>query len=275
MDAIYDKVYNGYMELCRTTQKESSFIQEESSLCAFLNFVKGHGYEEINESVVVGFIKHCKILGNRPNTIKRKVGVVRRYLEYLGAHSNIDVQNMLQVCKKVKGEMRIQPQVTMKQIEILIENARGIQYKALIAIQAYMGLRVSEVLKLNKSDFDKDKTHCIIRSPKNGNERRVVVSGSMLHDILDSLFSKTQGNALFSNVKENTYKVYLGRLSDRMGFHATTHALRRCYATYSQEKHIPLPALQHQLGHSSLAVTSRYVSMTPAMEEELESLFKK
>ena len=264
---------NDYLELCKATQKESSYINELSALNTFFDYVSTCMFKNITENTIIGYISYCKTNGNRANTIKHKIGAVKRYLEYAGVHGNIDVSTMVNVCKKVKGERRIQPQVNMEQVNMLIEKARGIQYKALISIQAYMGLRCSEALKLRKSDFINDMTKCIIRSPKNGNDRMVIVAGTKLHETLKRLFNQTKGDELFPNVKENTYKVYIGRLGDRLGFHATTHSLRRCYATYSQEKHVPLPALQHQLGHSSLEVTARYVGMTPRMEDDLNHMF--
>ena len=118
-------------------------------------------------------------------------------------------------------------------------------YKLIITLQLSTGSRVSEVLKLCKSDlkFKDDKGIALIKvlkkRVKNGSKKVVYRAGAIHHSVIPLLqeyINSIEGDELFTLARESVWRKY------KTMFGITPHALRHSWITYLFEvKHWDLP----------------------------------
>jgi site-specific recombinase XerD len=147
----------------------------------------------------------------------------------------------------------------------------GIRNRALITVMYRAGLRLSEALALKPKDINPDAGTITVLHGK-GDKRRVVGldPGSMaiLLRWVDKrhqygltgrspLFSTLQGRPLHPSY----VRTLLHRLGDKTGIDKRVHphALRHSMAYDLMWEGVPVPIIQRQLGHTSLATTQRYL----------------
>ena len=160
--------------------------------------------------------------------------------------------------------------------------ATGIRNRALLVVLWRAGLRVGEALALRPSDLDPAAGQVRVRRGKGGKPRSVGMDPEAFAVVdawlerrralgLDGhapLFCTLQGQGLDAGYG----RAMLKRLARRAGVRRRVHlhGLRHTHAVELVREGAALPQVQAQLGHSSLAVTSRYLAhVTP---EDLAAL---
>jgi site-specific recombinase XerD len=147
----------------------------------------------------------------------------------------------------------------------------GVRNRALITVLYRAGLRLSEALALKPKDIDPDAGTITVLHGK-GDKRRVVGldPGSMAillrwvdrrrqHGLSgrSRLFCTLQGQPLHSSY----VRTLLHRLGVKAGIEKRVHphGLRHSMAYDLMWEGVPVPLIQQQLGHTSLATTQRYL----------------
>jgi site-specific recombinase XerD len=147
----------------------------------------------------------------------------------------------------------------------------GIRNRALIVVMYRAGLRLSEALALKPKDIDPEAGTITVLHGK-GDKRRVVGldPGSMaiLLRWVDKrhqygltgrspLFCTLQGRPLHSSY----VRTLLHRLGAKAGIEKRVHphGLRHSMSHDLMMEGVPVPIIQQQLGHTSLATTQRYL----------------
>lgn len=147
----------------------------------------------------------------------------------------------------------------------------GIRNRALLVILYRGGLRLSEALDLTPKDIDTDTGTITVLRGKGGKRRVVGLDpGAMavLERWLDvrrrrglngrqPLFCTLQGGRMSGQ----QVRAMMPRLAARAGIEKRTnpHTLRHTHAAELSRERLPVALVQQQLGHSSLATTSRYL----------------
>ncbi len=154
----------------------------------------------------------------------------------------------------------------------------GIRNRALIGIAWRTGLRLGEVLALAIKDVDLDSGTVVVQHGKN-DKRRVVGldagSAALLARWLEvrkkrgingraPVFCTLQGD----RIDQSYVRHLLPRLARRAGIDKRVHAhgLRHAFAVELEREGAPLSAIRDLLGHSSAAVTDRYLRRVGAGE---------
>ena len=147
----------------------------------------------------------------------------------------------------------------------------GIRNKALIVVLWRAGLRISEALALKPADLDADRGTINVRHGK-GDKSRVVGLDPQAWDVLQRwldvrakhklngrrrVFCTLSGDPLQASYVRNMLK----RLAAKAGVdkRCNPHSLRHTHAVELREEHVDVGIISKQLGHSSIAITSRYL----------------
>lgn len=158
-------------------------------------------------------------------------------------------------------------------------SSSGIRMRALIAVLFGAGLRIQEALSLLPRDVNTTQCTVHVRNPKGGprRTRRVKIDPqACTHIDLWLLQRRTLGltgnQPIFATYSKNSKKfgramyatqvrAALRRLAERAGIEKAVrpHGLRHSHAFQLAENGVPMHHIKHQLGHSNLAVTSRYI----------------
>lgn len=148
----------------------------------------------------------------------------------------------------------------------------GIRNRALLTLLYRSGLRVSEVLSLRPSDIDMAKHSIRLRDTKSG---RAQTRG--FHPSADDALARwldtrkaagigNHGTRLFCTLDGGSlHPQYVRNLLHRLGEHAGIgkrvhpHGLRHSFAFELEQAGTPVTVISKLLGHSSIAVTARYL----------------
>jgi site-specific recombinase XerD len=147
----------------------------------------------------------------------------------------------------------------------------GIRNAAMIAVMYRAGLRCGELIDLMPKDLDQTAGTIKILHGK-GDKSRVVAldpgAWAIVQRWIDRrhergfngrqhFFCTLKGDPLQSAYIRNL----MGRLGRKSGIEKRVHAhgLRHSFAAELAMENVPLPVIQHSLGHSSSATTARYI----------------
>jgi site-specific recombinase XerD len=147
----------------------------------------------------------------------------------------------------------------------------GIRNRALITVMYRAGLRLSEALALKPKDVDPDAGTVVVLHGK-GDRRRVVGldPGSMAIVMrwMDQrpILGLSSRSPVFCTLRGRTLhasyvRTLLHRIGDKTGIDKRVHphGLRHSMAFDLMWEGVPVPLIQAQLGHASLATTQRYL----------------
>lgn len=151
----------------------------------------------------------------------------------------------------------------------------GIRNAALIATLYGTGLRINEALSLVPSDLDLAKGLIRVRHGKGDKYRTCGISPdcqAILERWLErrtamgftgrvAVFCGISSHAWGTRLKDAYFRAAFPRLGRKAGIDKRIHAhgLRHSMATELSKEGQPLSIISAQLGHSSLAVTDRYI----------------
>ena len=148
----------------------------------------------------------------------------------------------------------------------------GLRNRALIATLYRAGIRISEALSLHHKDLDGEAGTIRILYGKGGKARTVAIDpGGILvvQQWVDerACLGLPQSAPLFCTlrggpVSSSYVRHLLPRLARRAGIEKRVHphAFRHTHAAELAREGVPVNVIQAQLGHSSLATTSRYLA---------------
>jgi integrase/recombinase XerD len=155
------------------------------------------------------------------------------------------------------------------------------QKQKTVAMLCYgAGLRVSEAISLTVKDIDSEGGVIHVRRGKGNKERVVALGESLLNQLRKYWVSRRPtGQHLFPG---NGGREHIGRMSFNKALRkavakagidksVTPHTLRHSYATHMIESGVDLRSVQLLLGHSSLQSTSRYIHLTHARMQRIQS----
>ena len=147
----------------------------------------------------------------------------------------------------------------------------GIRNRALITVLYRGGLRLGEVLALRPKDIDGDEGTITVLRGKADRRRVVAIDPEAMAVVMRwldrhralgisgrrTLFCTLQGRPL----QPSYVRTMLARLAGREGIDKRVHphGLRHTMAYELMMEGVPIPIIQKQLGHASLATTERYL----------------
>ena len=160
-----------------------------------------------------------------------------------------------------------------------VENIIGLRDRAILETLFSSGLRVSELIALNRDNFErvKDKFLELNIIGKGNKSRAIYFSKRALNRIKKYLQARKDiDKALFVNYKPGAEKTSSRRLTVRsveniikkynkiagLPVNTTPHTLRHSYATDLLNQGVDLRLVQEFLGHANIATTQIYTHVT-------------
>jgi len=164
-------------------------------------------------------------------------------------------------------------QEEVRAILILILNP---VYRMALTIIYACGLRISEGIRLTRSDIDGKRNLLRVRNGKGGKDRYVHLPDRPL-ELLRAYYKNLGANSGFlfphkdGHIKADTLQVVFRTAVRKSSVSkpATVHTLRHSYATHLLENGENLSTIKELLGHSSIATTDIYTHMTGKVSTRL------
>ena len=167
---------------------------------------------------------------------------------------------------KVKTCKTVKETYTDEALEIMRDSAECVRDLAIIDILASTGMRVGELVKLNKDDIDFQNRECVVLGK--GNKQRKVYFDARtkihLKRYLDSRCDDSE--ALFVSLQKphnrlqiSGVEIRLRELGRKLNLNKVhPHKFRRTLATMAIDKGMPIEQLQQLLGHRRIDTTLQY-----------------
>ena len=177
----------------------------------------------------------------------------------------------------------------LEQIDTSTES--GLRDRAIIELLYSGGLRVSELVGLNRDSINLERREFVVRG-KGSKDRPIFISEACADRVSDYLDARTDSlPALFLNNSRNTqtvdtsgnYRRITARSVERIvekyarlaGItkHVSPHTLRHSFATDLLMNGADLRAVQSMLGHADISTTQIYTHVTDAHLREVHEKF--
>ncbi len=217
---------------------------------------------------------------------------LRGFLNYLSAR---DIASL-------SPEKIVLPKVARKQVtflhydeverllaQISLEDEAGLRDRAIVELLFSSGLRVSELVNLNRDHINTVRREFMVRG-KGQKDRPVFIGQSAAARVTDYLSARTDSlPPLFISYSRNATQTMSGdykRLTARsiqrllnkyarlagITKHVSPHTLRHSYATDLLMNGADLRSVQSMLGHSNISTTQVYTHVT---DEHLREVYEK
>ena len=167
---------------------------------------------------------------------------------------------------KVKTASSIKETYTDEELETMRDNCEEIRDLAMIDMLASTGMRVGEMVLLNREDINFAERECVVFGK--GNKERIVYfdARAKIH-LREYLDSRTDENpALFVSLRGPYERIQIGGIENRLRelgkrleiSKVHPHKFRRTLATMAIDKGMPIEQLQRLLGHQRIDTTLQY-----------------
>jgi len=246
----------------------------------------------LTDPLSVAWIQWCRNAGIPPNTIARRISVLR-YMPTAGVASREDVEAWWRARAHLSPATRhnelanlrsfyrwtrrweyrdddptlrldnpsVDPglprPMTREDLHTVLNSMTNAPDRRAVFLGAYAGLRISEVARLDWADVDLENRELRIMNSKGNKSRRVPISPMLL----DALLPNTGGNVVSGVTAHDTNWLArrIRKAFRRAGINATFHQLRHRYATIAYEATGDILTVSRLLGHANVKTTQIYV----------------
>ena len=174
--------------------------------------------------------------------------------------------------RKIKTDKTIKETFSDEGLELLRDACDEIRDLAMIDLLASTGMRVGELVRLNREDINFYERECIVFG-KGNSERIVYFDARTKIHLINYLDSRQDDNpALFVSLSSPHDRLLIGGVETRLrqlGEKADLnkvhpHKFRRTLATRAIDKGMPIEQVQHLLGHVKIDTTMHYAMVNQA-----------
>lgn len=167
---------------------------------------------------------------------------------------------------KVKVGKTVKETYSDEALEQMRDHCEGIRDLALIDLLASTGMRVGELVKLNRNDIDFENRECIVTG-KGDKQRRVYFDARTKIHLQRYFAERIDDNpalfvsllAPYDRLQISGVEIRLRRLGRELNIPKVhPHKFRRTLATMAIDKGMPIEQVQHLLGHQSLDTALQY-----------------
>ena len=167
---------------------------------------------------------------------------------------------------KVRTDTLVKDVLSDESMEVLRDNCTEIRDIAMIDLLASTGIRVGELVKMNREDIDFQERQCIVFG-KGNKEREVYFNARTKIHLKCYLEQRTDNNpALFVSLSSPHSRLTISGVENRLrqlGKRANIikvhpHKFRRTLATMAIDKGMPIEQVQKLLGHVKIDTTLHY-----------------
>lgn len=239
----------------------------------FQRFTNNKPLEDIRTSDLRRFFLHLKREKEySPRSLHRKICSLKSFYKFLKKEGFV-TQNPTESIESPKIPQSLPKTITIEEALKLLEAPKNLRDKTILYLLYGTGMRVSELVNLNKSNLDLQNKFIKVVRGKGNKDRLIPLPDQIIPILNDYLISRNgteEENALITNRSgkrlttrsiQRIVKKYkaLAEINDKK---LTPHILRHAFATHLLSNAVDIRVIQELLGHSSLSTTQLYTHVT-------------
>lgn len=254
---------NGYLTyLCQTKGLSMQTIKSYSiNLIQLRKWLDSHGIDFLsaNFDTIQSYINHLNEDGKSTSSIKQAASTIRgfyRWAKHQG-QSVDDKIRFVETPKSRKSQQRIYGDIDF--LSVARDNEISPNVRCMIVLMRCLGLRISEVLALHKSDIDKTSQTITIHGK--GSKDRSVYYSESVKCYLNSNIVMSKDRLFDYDDRHARYEIWHALNKHTSNKVSNPHSLRHRFATSLIDNGARLTTVQRLLGHSSIATTEHYLHL--------------
>jgi integrase/recombinase XerD len=244
-------------------------------LCDFLIFLNSKEVDKIRKNDITKYLQGLYNCGLNPSTVNRRLSSIKKFLRFhLG--KSAPVTNI----QGPRLSRRLPVVLSVREVERMLDlpklkNIRDIRDKAILETLYASGMRISELIGLDRSVYVPEVAYVMVTGK--GNRERLVPLGSYAIAAIDRYIKesrpslaegKSESNRLFISQRgkgfsrSGMWKLIHGYIM-KAGIRkkVTPHTFRHTFATHLLEGGADLRVVQELLGHASINTTQIYTHL--------------
>ena len=250
-----------------------SYERDLKKLYLFLEKLNITNYSDIKEEICSAWIGDLYSQNNKPKSIQRHLSSAKGFFRFL-KKKNLISSSPFELVTAPKSSNTLPDVLSPEDVEQLLNfkpsNTIEIRDMAIVELMYSSGLRVSETVNINISDFEENMS--FLRVIGKGSKTRLVPMGRFAINAINNWLNEREKisnntDALFLNSKGSRLSVRsiqlrLKKMAIKQGLPPVhPHMLRHSFATHMLESSGDLRTIQELLGHSSLSTTQIYTKL--------------
>ncbi|MDR0676660.1 MAG: site-specific tyrosine recombinase XerD [Elusimicrobiota bacterium] len=275
----YVKIFTNYLKIERNLSK-NTLDSYKADLIQYIDFIKKNDLDLMNiqHNDIINYLWGKKQQNLTTKTIARfgvSIKSFHRFLILEDYTKNDPTINL----STPKISFELPEYLTILEIELLLskpntKNLNGLRDKAMLELLYSTGMRISELLDLEKNNIDLNEN--FIKCMGKGSKERIIPINDISKNlILEYLEQKNNIDSAFVEQKYLFISNWNRKFS-RTGFwkilkkyalmsginkNITPHTLRHSFATHLLENDADLKIVQELLGHSNISTTQLYTHL--------------
>ena len=274
---LFSLIYN-YLDFSENIKglSKNTTISYQRDLNKFSKFLKKSGvndFESLTEEICSAWIADLFQQNVSARSIQRHISSAKGFFSYL-KKSGLVTNSPFELISSPKSPSHLPNILSPEEVSQLLnfkpKNAQEKRDLAIIELIYSSGLRVSEAVSTNLSDFEDNKN--FLRVLGKGSKTRLVPVGRYAKNAIENWIIErdkllTKDDSLFVNLRGNrittrSVQERLKNIAIMQGLPPVNpHMLRHSFATHLLESSGDLRSIQELLGHSSLSTTQIYTRL--------------
>lgn len=254
----------------------------------FLAGLNGKAVADVTDIDILQHLTRVRESGAGPRYRNRCQSAIRLFYKVL-VRFRVCSHNPAMDIEKAKIEKNRQPVFLQKQfLDACLQLVKGryiVRDVAIIALMAYAGLRVSEIVRLNITDFDRFGSKMSVLGK--GEKWRYIPLPEELRYLLQmsldqrikprnkkdepaffiSQFGRRISKRMVQTIADKTFEALAEKYPQFKGVPLSAHKLRHSFATDLLRNGADLRAVQELLGHENISTTQIYTHVLDEAKE--------
>ena len=265
-----EKYINKYLRWLQMHGYSQNTVKNYStSLNMFLEFLGDRLVTDVTAQDIEDFQLYLYEKGISQRSIARHTAAVLSFYKFTLGMTFPSIRSP-------KFEQRLPEYLTREQVKQLIDSAKDLRDKVILALAYELALRRSELAALKLSDID--MTNRRVRIKGKGNKERILeISSEYVYKLLvdyineyevdDWLFKGKKGNHLHPNTIEEIFRETARKAGIILPERTNIHILRHSRATHMLEDGVSIFFIKEFLGHADISTTTIYLAITKKLWE--------
>lgn len=279
-----------YLSIERGLSK-NTISSYRTDLVHFMAYLESKGIsdiERIKRQDITNYMLSLKDRGISGNSISRCLVAIKMFYKFMVQErlAKDDVAGVLESPKLIRPLPNV---LNASEVDKLIsapdlKDWMGIRDKAALELMYATGMRVSEMVELQKDGMNLDVG--FIKCKGKGDKERIVPIGKRAKEAVTRYTEKVRPKLLKGKADQHLFLSRLGKKISRQSFwkmikknarlarikkDITPHTLRHSFATHLLERGADLRVVQEMLGHADISTTQIYTHIN---KERLKSIHR-
>lgn len=243
----------------------------------------------VSEVNIGAYLAHLQQMGRSASTASRSLASLKNFYSYLVSTGFLEHSPVSGQIHVDRGEKKLPQVLTGAQVDKLLAqpaavDPKGIRDKAMLEVLYATGIRVTELIDLNISDYIPE-----LKSIKVGGTRKnrsiplypaaLAALNRYINEVRGAMISDMNECALFVNItgsrmsRQGFWKI-LKHYQAKAGIdqEITPHTLRHSFAVHLIENGADLGSVKELMGHSDISSTQIYTQM---VNQKIKNVYEK